>query len=83
LFKWRYKGVIIHMNEDEVKKCKDDTVYFIEKYLGVRLTPWQKLYLKAFPNEKYIRAMGRTTGKKILYDSIIAYEKLLSELEKE
>ena len=52
------------MNEDEIKKCKEDAVYFVENYLGLRLMPWQKLYLKAFQKGQNIGVMGRDAGKK-------------------
>ena len=70
------------MNEDEIKKCKDDAAYFVENYLGIRLTPWQKFYLKVFQNERVFRVMGRMSGKRAFYESVIAYEKLVSELKR-
>ena len=71
------------MNEEEIKKCKNDAVYFVEKSLGIKLLPWQKLYLRAFQSERIFRVIGRTSSKKVLYDSMITYEKFLSELDKE
>lgn len=65
------------MNEDEIKKCKEDVVYFTEKYLGLKLIPWQKLYLKAFQKEQDIEIMGKRAGKKVLYESMIAYRRFL------
>ncbi|MED3792452.1 hypothetical protein P4571_08345 [Niallia alba] len=32
--------------EDEIEKIKKNPVYFVEKYLGVKLSFWQKQYLK-------------------------------------
>ena len=67
------------MNEDEIKKCKEDAVYFVENYLGLRLMPWQKLYLKSFQKGQNIGVMGKGAGKKVLYESIIIYQKFLSK----
>lgn len=67
------------MNEDEIKKCKNDIVYFVEEYLGIRLMVWQKAYLRAFQHKQELQWCGKGRGKKVLYDSIASYKKFLSD----
>lgn len=34
--------------EEELKKCKNDPVYFAEKYLGYKLYGYQKIILRMY-----------------------------------
>lgn len=35
----------------ENKKCREDIVYFVEKYLGIEISKWQKDYIKKLPKK--------------------------------
>ena len=34
--------------KSELNKCKNDIVYFTEKYLGIELMQWQKILLRNY-----------------------------------
>lgn len=64
------------MNEDELNKCKNDPVYFVEKYLGFELLTWQKVYLKLYQSKVNFIWAGKRNGKRMLEDVIQRYEKV-------
>ncbi|MET3505484.1 spore cortex formation protein SpoVR/YcgB (stage V sporulation) [Halalkalibacter oceani] len=54
------------MNEEELIKCKNNIFYFIEKYSGLELNPWQKAILRYYQIRtrlKFIMIKGRRSNK--------------------
>ena len=56
------------MNQTELEKCKNDPVYFAEKYLGAELKQWQKIYLKIIHKHSGLYFSSRQYGRLMLYD---------------
>ncbi|MGK4040864.1 hypothetical protein AB0Y20_01085 [Heyndrickxia oleronia] len=42
------------MNKSELARCKEDVVYFAEKYLGCELSQWQKTYIRLLHKNKNV-----------------------------
>lgn len=59
------------MDQVELDKCKNDMIYFAEKYLGLELTKWQKLYLKCWQNEKFVFIFGGRQARRLMTEDII------------
>jgi hypothetical protein len=65
------------MDQTELQKCKDDIVYFAEKYYGVELTAWQKKILKMYQsNGGILYLAGLRHGRQMLYHTIHEYRNL-------
>jgi hypothetical protein len=58
---------------DELERCRNDIVYFAEKYLGYELLDWQKEALDRYLKGERIHLMGYRSGKKVLADTIERY----------
>lgn len=71
------------MSNIEFEKCRNDIVYFIERYLGHKLTTWQKMALKLYQTKGgQLYLVGQRYGKRILYQDITEHKKLLMRVEK-
>lgn len=65
------------MEQSELHKCKNDIVYFAEKYLGHELTPWQKTVLRFYQTKPGgMILLGQRYGRRILHHAITEHEKL-------
>jgi hypothetical protein len=45
-----------NMNEKEIETWRNNKIYFMEKFFGVKLTCWQKRYLKTLIKTQEIKA---------------------------
>lgn len=64
------------MIHSELEKCKNDPVYFAEKYLGLELLQWQKAYLKLINKYKHVCFVGNRNGRMMLEDIMRKYNEL-------
>lgn len=65
------------MNQPEIDKCKNDIVYFAEKYLGHELTTWQKTVLRFYHTKPGgMILFGQGYGKRMLHHAIMEHKKL-------
>lgn len=65
-----------YMDQTELEKCKNDIVYFAEKYLGAELTAWQKQVLKFYQTNTGGIYLGLRHGKRMLNHAITEHRKL-------
>jgi spore cortex formation protein SpoVR/YcgB (stage V sporulation) len=64
------------MNQIELEKCKNDIIYFVEKYMNIELLDWQKNVLTHYNNGEIIFTGGQRSGKNIVIDSIRKHKEL-------
>lgn len=67
------------MEQTELEKCRNDMVYFAEKYLGAELKPWQKTYLKILQQNKHIIFYGVRDGKNMISEICRKHDELLTK----
>jgi spore cortex formation protein SpoVR/YcgB (stage V sporulation) len=58
------------MIQNETGKCKEDIVYFAEKYLGVELLDWQRELLEYCQDNKQVYFAGVRSGRNIAHEII-------------
>lgn len=64
------------MNQSESDKCRDDIIYFAEKYLGLNLLNWQRELLNHYNKGEIIFTGGYRSGKNMVVDIIRKHKKL-------
>ena len=80
----RKKNIVYNFTAEELKeysKCSNDSIYFIEKYLQIKLREYQKDWIKKFEKNKYniftgSRQMGRNSTI-----ALVCLHKLLFEVD--
>lgn len=55
------------LSKTEIQKCREDAVYFVEKYLGCNYYPWQKTYLRLLHKNKNAYSTIVKYGRLIQY----------------
>lgn len=64
------------MDKEEFEKCRNDVVYFVEKYMGFELTPTQKVILKAHQKGQRTYFRGMRHGKRVVYEAMKKFDEI-------